>query len=135
MFDNGSHHSPSNPAEATSSGLYTDASPLSMSPRAERMWLTDPGDAHPVLDMLRGAGWGIASDSSANVYTSSPDNCAFIRFTPEHPGGRRGPLWEVTVDDHRGYDWTQTFDSSTPNELVHAFVTTLLTAQRATESV
>ncbi|MYW03350.1 DUF317 domain-containing protein [Streptomyces sp. SID3343] len=135
MLDNPSHHTRDALADAASTGPHPRTPPLAASTDDGRAWLTDPGAPHHVLATLRDAGWGVAEDRSANVYTSSPDACAFVRFTPEHPGGARGPLWEVAVDDHRGDDWTQTFDDSTPSELVHAFVTALLTTRRRTESV
>lgn len=134
MFDTSSHHTPSGLADGASTGPRALSTPNTVSPDDGRMRLTGAGAAHHALAALRNAGWGVAEDPWANVYTSSPDGCAFVRFLPEHPGGAGGPLWEVTVDDHRGDAWAQTFDDTTPSELVHAFVTALLTTQRRTES-
>ncbi|MFE2864922.1 DUF317 domain-containing protein [Embleya sp. NPDC059259] len=135
MFDAPSHPTRVDVADAVPAGPGLHTPPLAASVDEGRAWLTGPGAPHQVLATLRNAGWGVAEVASANVYTSSPDACAFVRFIPEHPGGVRGPLWEITVDDHRGDDWTQTFDDNTPAELVHAFVTALLAAQPRTERV
>ncbi|ORT59165.1 DUF317 domain-containing protein [Streptomyces sp. CB03238] len=93
----------------------------------DREWLLDCHCAGPVIDLLKGQGWDVIPDLSANVHCSSPDQRVYVGFLPETEEAARGELWHIQVKGADGrVAWSQTFGSSVPAQAVAGFLAALI---------
>ncbi|MER6165015.1 DUF317 domain-containing protein [Streptomyces violaceorubidus] len=93
----------------------------------DREWLLDCHCAGPAIDLLKGQGWDVIPDLSANVHCSSPDQRVYVGFLPETEEAARGELWHIQVKGTDGrVAWSQTFGSSVPAQAVAGFLAALI---------
>jgi hypothetical protein len=86
--------------------------------------LAGPGLPGTAIELVRAAGWTVASDDKANVFAFPADRRVVLAFLPEsNEFAPQGPLWVIRAyGDLHDIEWEATFTDNTPAEFIAAFL-------------